>query len=147
INAGFNSVNLANNHTLDFGDLSLQQTLDHLRDAPIDALGIGDAMNLSEEEKKEDAIDAAEMTYFDLNEDVRAGIIGFTDVFVQGFSASDYVGGVFTRQYQGMMELRNRLLEAKTPEEEDGGGADIVIVHIHWGDEYQIGSNERQEEL
>src|SRR5699024_6486189 len=52
-----------------------------------------------------------------------------------------------TRQYQGMMELRNRLLEAKTPEEEDGGGADIVIVHIHWGDEYQIGSNERQEEL
>src|SRR5699024_1898793 len=29
INAGFNSVNLANNHALDFGDLSLQQTLDY----------------------------------------------------------------------------------------------------------------------
>ncbi|MBY7144040.1 CapA family protein [Virgibacillus sp. NKC19-3] len=145
--AGFDSVNFANNHALDFGDLSLQQTLAHTEDAPFDTVGIGDAMNLSEEEKEEGATDAAEMSYFDINEDVRAGIIGFTDVFVEGFSAQDYVGGVFTPQNQGMMELRNRLLQAKVPEEEDGGGADIVIVHIHWGDEYQVGSNDRQEEL
>ncbi|UJL45241.1 CapA family protein [Virgibacillus sp. NKC19-16] len=146
-NAGFDSVSFANNHALDFGDLSLQQTLDHVENASFDTVGIGDAMNLSEEEIEEGATDAAEMSYFDINEDVRAGIIGFTDVFVQGFSAQDYVGGVFTPQNQGMMELRDRLLQAKAPEEEDGGGADIVIVHIHWGDEYQVGSNDRQEEL
>jgi poly-gamma-glutamate synthesis protein (capsule biosynthesis protein) len=147
VNAGFDSVSFANNHALDFGDLSLQQTLEHTSDAPFDTLGIGDAMNLSADELDEGARDAAEMYYFDMNENLRAGIIGFTDVFVQGFSAQDYVGGVFTPQYQGMMELRNRLLLGKAPESEGGGGADIVIVHIHWGDEYQIGSNERQEEL
>lgn len=146
INAGFDSVSLANNHALDFGDLSLQQTLEHTRDADIDTLGIGDAMNLPEEEVEEGAIDAAEMYYFDMNENTRAGIIGFTDVFVQGFSAQDYVGGVFTRENQGFTELRQRLLQAKLPESEGGGGADIVIVHIHWGDEYQIGFNETQEE-
>lgn len=146
VNAGFDSVSFANNHALDFGDLSLQQTLDHIENAPIDTVGIGDAMNLSEAEIEEGATDAAEMSYFDINEDVRAGIIGFTDVFVQGFSAQDYVGGVFTPQNQGLMELRNRLLQAKAPEKDGGDGADIVIVHIHWGDEYQVGSNDSQEE-
>ncbi|MCR6109306.1 CapA family protein [Bacillus sp. A301a_S52] len=146
-NAGFDSVNFANNHALDYGDLSLQQTLSAISSSSIETLGIGDAINLSEEELKDGAIDAADMSYFNINDDVRVGIIGFTDVFVQGFSAQDFVGGVFTPQYQGLAELRNRLLEAKTPEEEGGGGADIVMVHIHWGDEYQVGYNDRQEEL
>jgi poly-gamma-glutamate synthesis protein (capsule biosynthesis protein) len=147
IRAGFDSVSFANNHALDYGDLSLRQTLKHTREAPLDTLGIGDAMNLSDEEMEEGAVDAAEMYYFNINEEVRAGIIGFTDVFVQGFSAQDYVGGVFTPQYQGMMELRNRLLLGKAPESEGGGEADIIIAHVHWGDEYQVGYNERQEEL
>ncbi|MBP1969460.1 poly-gamma-glutamate synthesis protein (capsule biosynthesis protein) [Virgibacillus natechei] len=146
VNAGFDSVSFANNHALDFGDLSLQQTLEHIEDAPIETVGIGDAMNLSDEEIEEGATDAAEMSYFDINDDVRAGIIGFTDVFVQGFSAQDYVGGVFTPQNEGLMELRNRLLQAKAAEEDGGGEADVVIVHIHWGDEYQVGSNDTQEE-
>ncbi|QKS70101.1 CapA family protein [Paenalkalicoccus suaedae] len=146
INAGFDSVTLANNHMLDYGDLSLQQSLDYFRDADIDIIGMGDAMNLSEEEIAEGAIDAAGVKTFELDDDTRVGILGFTDVFVQGFSAQDFVGGVFTREYAGLGELRNRLIEAKLPEEEGGLGVDIMVVHIHWGDEYQIGSNAEQEE-
>ncbi|SES41533.1 CapA family protein [Salipaludibacillus aurantiacus] len=147
VNAGFDSVNFANNHTLDYGDLSLQQTLEHIRQYDIDTVGIGDALKLPDEEIAEGAIEAAGVSYFDINDDVRVGLIGFTDSFVQGFAAQDYVGGVFTPSYQGFAELRQRLLEAKMPEEEGGGGADITMVHVHWGDEYQVGYNDRQEIL
>lgn len=144
-NAGFDSVNLANNHALDFGDLSLNETLRYFEDSSVETLGIGDAINISEEEAEAGAVDAAAVSYFDIDENTRVGVIGFTDVMVQGFSARDYVGGVFTKEE--IPELLNRLLDAKLPEEEGGGGADIVIVHAHWGDEYQVSFNDRQEEL
>ncbi|PRO65975.1 CapA family protein [Alkalicoccus urumqiensis] len=146
-NAGFDSVSVANNHALDFGDLSLQGTLDAFRDSDVEILGIGDALNLDEEEVENGAIDATRVSTFEAEDGTRFGILGFTDVFVQGFSASDYVGGVFTREYIGLTLLRERLQEAKLPEEEGGDGVDIMMVHVHWGDEYQVGYNEEQEEL
>ncbi|MGJ9382836.1 CapA family protein [Salipaludibacillus sp. CF4.18] len=143
--AGFDSVTLANNHALDFGDLSLGETLRHFADSSVKTLGIGDAINITEEEAEAGAIDAADVSYFDINENTRVGIIGFTDVMVQGFSAKDYVGGVFTKEE--ITVLQDRLINAKLPEEEGGGGADIMIVHSHWGDEYQVSYNDRQVEL
>ncbi|NJP38483.1 CapA family protein [Bacillus luteus] len=145
IDAGFDSVNLANNHMLDYGDLSLNQTLDHMRDADIELVGIGDALNIDEEDTGD--LDASRIETFENEDGVRFGIIGFTDVFVQGFSASDYVGGVFTSEYVGLTILREQLQEAKLPEEDGGLGIDVMMVHVHWGDEYQVGYNETQEAL
>ncbi|PYZ92018.1 hypothetical protein CR194_17635 [Salipaludibacillus keqinensis] len=143
-NAGFDSVSLANNHTLDYGDLSLNDTLEHFADSPIQTLGIGDAINLSEDEREAGAVDAADVSFFDINEDTRVGIIGFTEVRVRGFDAREYVGGVLS--FYEITEVRNRIEQAKLSEEEGGGGADIVMVHAHWGDEYQVGYNDNQEE-
>ncbi|WP_280771405.1 CapA family protein [Salipaludibacillus daqingensis] len=142
--AGFDSVTLANNHALDYGDLSLEDTLEHFADSSIQTLGIGDAINLDEDEIEDGAVDAAEVSFFDINDNTRAGIIGYTEVKTRGFDAREHVGGVLT--YEEIGELRSRIENAKLPEEEGGGGADIIIVHVHWGDEYQVGFNEDQEE-
>ncbi|WP_147805069.1 CapA family protein [Alkalicoccus halolimnae] len=170
--AGFDSISVANNHALDYGDLSLQQTLEHGAQTNLELLGIGDALGidpypdrqeyLSEEEASEEfsepepvensdgsereALDASRVETFENEAGVRFGIIGFTDVFVRGFSASDYVGGVFTSDVH-LPELRQRLLDAKAPLEDGGLGVDVLMVHTHWGAEYQVGFNERQEEL
>ncbi|GGF19347.1 PGA biosynthesis protein CapA [Halobacillus andaensis] len=143
INAGFDSVNLANNHTMDYGDLSLTETLNHMRDADIDLIGIGDVLDSGEAQidtgdEEEEVMDAGSISYFDINENYSAAVLGFTDVFVQGYSAGDYVGGVLTND--GLDVLQRRIKEAKEQ-------ADVVIVHAHWGDEYQVGSNQEQENL
>lgn len=144
-NAGFDSVNLANNHALDFGDLSLNETLKYFQDSSVQTLGIGNAININEEEADAGAVDAASVSYFDIDENTRVGIIGFTEIMVQGFSAKDYVGGVLT--HEEIQAFRESIENAKLPAQEGGGGADIIIIHAHWGDEYQIGYNKDQEEL
>ncbi len=36
------------------------------------------------------------------------------------------------------------MIEAKTPRSQGGGDADVLIIHIHWGNEYQVRYNENQ---
>lgn len=141
---GFDSVSLANNHTMDYGDMSLQHTLAHFNESPVEALGIGDAINISEDEREGGAEDAADVTYVDLPSGIRVAIAAYTEVKVIGFDAQEYVGGVMT--YENIDVLRERMQEAKLPESEGGGGADVLIVSVHWGAEYQVGYNDDQEE-
>ncbi|ADH98382.1 CapA family protein [Salisediminibacterium selenitireducens] len=142
--AGFDSVSLANNHTLDYGDLSFTDTLEHFNASDIDALGIGDAINIPEDEVEGGAVDAADVKYVDLPGGVRMAIAAYTEIKVEGFDAREYVGGVLT--HENIEVLRDRMIEAKLPESEGGGGADIMVVHVHWGQEYQVGYNDDQEE-
>ncbi len=142
--AYFDSVSLANNHSLDYGDLSLYETLKHFENREVEILGIGHGLDLSSRQVNEGLIDASRISYFDMGEDLTGAIISITDSYVRGFDASDNVGGVFTSP--NMDVLANRLTHAKTPEDQGGGGADMVIVHIHWGDEYQVRYNESQQE-
>ncbi len=141
--AHFNSVSLANNHSLDFGDLSLYQTLEHFENREVEILGIGHGLDLSSRQQNEGLLDSSRISYFDMDENLRIALIGITDSYVRGFDASENVGGVFTSP--NMDILGSRLIHAKTPESQGGGGADMVIVHIHWGDEYQVRYNEDQQ--
>ncbi|ARI78608.1 CapA family protein [Halobacillus mangrovi] len=137
--AGFDSVNLANNHAMDYGSLSLEETLKHMEKVDVDLLGIGRALNPSEDlfEDGEKSTDAGKIHYFDAD-GKRIAILGFTDVYVQGYSASEYVGGVLTNS--GLGVLQSRIREAKE-------NADVVMVHSHWGAEYQASANQDQETL
>ncbi len=141
--AHFDSVSLANNHSLDYGDLSLYETLEHFENRGVEILGIGHGLDLSTRQTNDGLMDSSRISYFDIGEDFRGAIIGVTDSYVRGFDASENVGGVFTSP--NMDILANRLIHAKTPEAQGGGGADMVIVHIHWGDEYQVRYNEDQQ--
>ncbi len=140
--AYFNSVTLANNHSLDYGDLSLYQTLEHFEGREVETVGIGHGLDLSSRQLDEGLMDASRISYFDMDDDFRIAVIGITDSYVRGFDASEHVGGVFTSP--NMDILGNRIIQAKNSPAAGGGGADLVIVHIHWGDEYQVRYNDNQ---
>ncbi len=141
--AHFDTVTLANNHALDYGDLSLYQTLEHFENRAVEIVGIGDGLDLSSRQVEEGLMDSSRISYFDVDENFRVATIGITDSYVRGFDSSENVGGVFTSP--NMDILGTRLRHAKNPESQGGGGADLVIVHIHWGDEYQVRFNENQQ--
>ena len=140
--AHFDSVTLANNHSLDYGDLSLYQTLDHFENRDVEVLGIGHGLDLSTRQVNEGLKDSSRISYFDMGEDSTGAIISITDSYVRGFDASENVGGVFTSPNMDL--LANRMIEAKTPRSQGGGDADVLIIHIHWGNEYQVRYNENQ---
>ncbi|MGP4068841.1 CapA family protein [Halobacillus sp. B29] len=137
--AGFDSVNLANNHTMDFGSLSLEETIKNMGPLDIDLLGIGKALDPSEDlfPEEEEHTDAGKIHYYEANGRTIA-ILGFTDVYVQGYSANEYVGGVLTGSGLGVLQKRIR---------EANENADVVMVHSHWGDEYAGGTSQEQETL
>ncbi|UTR08632.1 CapA family protein [Evansella sp. LMS18] len=193
--AGINSISLANNHTMDYGDLSLEQTLEHVKNSNVDFVGLGevrggagsalgdtdedsgfqgeegteseesvteegvpagedtaeedsgtgeaspgeDETDLTDQEL-EDPIEAARISYFEMGDGLTGALIGFTEVRVVGFDANDHVGGVFSFFDGGDAVLRDRLAEANE-------NADVVFVHVHWGDEYQVGYNDDQRRL
>ena len=140
--AHFNSVSLANNHSLDYGDLSLYETLEHFEGRDVEIVGIGHGLDLSFRAEREGLKDASGISYYDISDDFRVAVIGITDSYVRGFDASENVGGVFTSPNMDL--LANRMIEAKTPRSQGGGDADVLIIHIHWGNEYQVRYNENQ---
>ncbi|WP_096437502.1 CapA family protein [Alteribacter populi] len=157
--AGFDSVSLANNHTMDYRVLSLDETFRHMANVDVDIVGMGHGLgiadSLSEEQiaeangeitdtpaqEEEELYDAARISYHDLDDNTKIALIGITDVFYSGFRAEQYADGVFTTGSASSFSLlRSRLREARE-------NADIVMVHVHWGDEYQVGYNSSQEDL
>lgn len=63
--------------------------------------------------------------------------LGFTDVYAEGFSANDYRGGVLPLDPTIFIPMI-----AEASEE-----ADLVVVHAHWGQEYDDQPTTRQQEM
>ena len=111
--AGFNLVNLANNHSMDFGGNALAETLQHLNDNGIAWVGAGE--NLSE---------ARKIALFTIK-DKKIAFLGFSLTRpVEFFAGSDRPGT--SPGYESMIIA-------------DITGArklsDYVIVSFHWGQE------------
>jgi len=121
----FTTVNLANNHMMDYGEEGLQDTLETFDAAGLDYVGAG-----------KDVEEATTIDYQEIN-GLTIATLGFTDSLVSGFSALGYRGGV----------------AAATPEnifpaiEEANASADLVFVNIHWGQEYDKEPHPRQKKL
>ncbi|MGL4622809.1 CapA family protein [Chroococcidiopsis sp.] len=111
-------VSLANNHTLDFGDRGLLDTLHHL-----DAVGIrhaGAGRNLHE---------AATPILLDINA-LKVGIIALTDNEPAFAAASDRPG----TRYLPIRSDRVTLLLIETAVEQlRAAGASLVVLSVHWG--------------
>lgn len=121
----FTTINLANNHMMDFGEAGLQDTLEELNATGLDYVGAG-----------KDLEEATTIDYQEIN-GLTIATLGFTDAYVEGFSALGYRGGI----------------AAATPEnifpaiEEANENADLVFVNIHWGQEYDKEPHPRQKKL
>ena len=123
--ANFTVVNLANNHTLDYGIEGLRDTLSTFKTADTDVVGAGEDL------------EAAKNIHYSKVNGVTIATLGFNDIFENDSRAGDTKGGVLAATPEYLIPLIN---EAKE-------NADLVFVNIHWGVEYENEPHPRQVEL
>lgn len=123
--AGFDVITLANNHILDYGKSGFNATLKELRKADLDYVGAG-----------RDIEAAKKISYRTVN-GIRVATLGFSDVVPAGFAATSKRRGVAKANPDLYMP---QVAKAKQ-------NADLVIVHMHWGFEYNSNFDPRQKEI
>ena len=127
--AGFNLVNLANNHSLDYGPQALKDTLDHLSAQSIHAVGAG--LN---------AADAYAPVFIEAN-GLRLAFVGFVDVHPTDYDYRTWEAGANKPGVAWAHEERVKegVMAAKAE-------ADIVIVLVHNGYELvqQVSSQQQK---
>ncbi|MFB0959014.1 MAG: CapA family protein [Clostridiaceae bacterium] len=122
---GFTTVNLANNHLMDYGVAGLTETLDTF--AKTETAAIGGGLN---------KFQSGQIHYEDYNGFVVA-TVGMTDVGYQWGYSTDHQAGA----------NKTRLTDVLPIVKEARKNADLVIVHSHWGVEYDSSPNPRQKEI
>ncbi|MEC5308364.1 CapA family protein [Bacillus thuringiensis] len=126
---GFTMLNLANNHMMDFNSKGLQETLQVLQENKLNYVGAGNNL-----------IDAKKINYQNIN-GIKIASLGFTDAIAPGAVATTNKAGVLSMNPDNFVE---QIREAKDPKK---GNADLVIVNVHWGEEYDTKVNQRQQSL
>ena len=120
LDGGFNIVSIANNHTLDAGVPGLMQTMDHL-----EAAGIAWCGAARERER------SWEPTRFEIG-GLTLGFVACTDLSFQH--------GSWCKVDAEMTEFAEHIRAAKSQ-------CDLLVVSIHWGNEYQNVPTRRQREV
>jgi poly-gamma-glutamate synthesis protein (capsule biosynthesis protein) len=115
--AGIDIVSLANNHALDYGQVGLEDTISHAEAAAMPFVGVG--RNSAE----------AYRPWITEIKGVRIAILGFSQVqelWQRWVATPDRPGMAYA------MELEN----ARAAVQGARALADVVIVYMHWGQEY-----------
>jgi len=122
--AGFDILSLANNHTMNWGELGLKDTFKYLEEAGISYVGAGD--NIDE---------ALEPKILEMG-DTKIAILAFNDsnVVPASYEATE------TRPGTAFMRIPRMIEKVKRAKEK----ADLVIVSMHSGYEYAYQPNSRQ---
>jgi poly-gamma-glutamate synthesis protein (capsule biosynthesis protein) len=124
-NAGFDIVSFANNHVGDWNTKAFEDTLNRLEENNILKTGAG--------KNKEDAENP---TIIEKN-GIRFGFIGFSDVGPNWIEAKINSPGILLASDPNLSEI---IKKAKTK-------SDVLIVSFHFGEEYKLIHNKRQETL
>jgi poly-gamma-glutamate capsule biosynthesis protein CapA/YwtB (metallophosphatase superfamily) len=127
VNSGFDVFNLANNHTLDYGLVGLQDTIRLLTEAGLHGVGAG----MNEEEAYRPVI-------IEKN-GMRVAYFGLTNVVPELSWKAD-------EQKPGLAETYNYTRPVKAIEAAKGK-ADIIVVMVHWGLEGEVQPEIYQQEL
>jgi poly-gamma-glutamate synthesis protein (capsule biosynthesis protein) len=123
--SGFTVLSTANNHAFDQGRKGVAETLDRLRQAQLTAIGSG-----------EDRPRAETLQVFERN-GLRVAFLGFTDLF--NLDLDRKATGPWVRP----LDLAPALAAVR----EARSKADIVVVSVHWGNEYQHRPTKRQRDI
>lgn len=124
-NAGFDIVSFANNHVGDWNMAAFKDTLTRLEQNGILKTGAG----LNKEEASSPTIIEKNGTKF--------GFLGFTDVGPNWLEAKEDNPGILLASDPNL-DVIIKLAKTK---------CDVLIVSFHWGIEYKLVHNERQESL
>lgn len=120
--AGFDILSMANNHPLDWGRNALADSKKRLEEENISPLGAG--------------LSPYKPTFID-KEGVTFGFLAYTDLGPSGWKPTSTSPGVAIYEKEKMI---NGLKEAQEK-------ADIVIVSLHFGPEYQTTPSSRQKDI
>ena len=123
--AGFDIVNIANNHIWDYGQEAFLDTLKYVKEAGIDYVGGG-----------HDFSEAHRGVIKDVKGS-KVGFLGYTNLLPQSVSAGEKSAGA---SYLDVDQMVKDIKEIKKK-------SDIVVVSFHWGEEYQTKHNQKQEQI
>ena len=129
-NAGFSVMTLANNHMMDFEEQGLLDTINEFDNAKMDYVGVG--RNITEAKEN--------INYQDVK-GVRIATLGFTDVYGKNAVAKNNQAGLLNSNPDLLFKMIGDAKDAKK------GNADLVVVNMHWGQEYATSATGRQTEL
>ncbi len=124
-NLNFTVLNLANNHLMDYlanGVIDTSETFNRNKLAYV-----GADINIER---------ASKINYQEVN-GVTIATLGFADAFVRGSGAKENVPGVLQANPKIFIPLIQEANE----------NADLVMVHVHWGEEYDTNPSPRQRGL
>src|SRR4051794_38987731 len=121
----FSVLNAANNHSMDYLEKGLKDTIGTFNHYELDVIGIG-----------KNAEEAGRIDYKIVN-GIKIATLGFTDAYVARSGATKSKPGVLRAKPEIFIPLIN---EAKE-------NADLVVVHAHWGQEYETETSQRQKKL
>ncbi|KOR86208.1 capsular biosynthesis protein [Bacillus sp. FJAT-22058] len=128
--AGFSVVSLANNHMMDYEEQGLLDTIDEFKSSDMHYVGVG-----SNTAEAKNSID-----YADVN-GVRVATLGFTDVYGKDAVSKNDKAGLLNSNPDLLFEMIGKARDAKQ------GNADLVVVNMHWGQEYSTSTTDRQKDL
>ena len=124
--AGFDVVSLANNHIWDYGRVAALDTMRYLRDAGIDYVGFGRNY------------DEANTPIIRQVGDAKVAFFGYTEFYSKELWADEKLG---------LSEFKKDEISRRVAEIKEFGRADIVVVSLHWGVEYETESNAAQQNI
>lgn len=120
--AGFRGLSLANNHIWDWGEEAILDTLSNLDGAGIGAVGAG--RNYEE----------ANRPYFLDVKNLRVAFLAYTNLYPKGLAAKANFPGVSDFDLE---KIKEKVREIKSQ-------ADLVVVSLHWGEEYKTNASDSQ---
>lgn len=123
--SGFTILSTANNHAFDQGRKGVAETLDRLRQADLVALGSGEDRS------------RAEATQILERNGLKVAFLGFTDIFNLDLDRKA------TEPWVRPLDLEPALAAVR----EARAKADVVVVSVHWGNEYQHMPTKRQRDI
>lgn len=127
--AGFDLLNLANNHILDFGTSAMLDTIDNLSKKKIATIGAG-----------VDALAANSPVIIEIN-GLRLGFLGYLDIPVWKYDYTQWQAGINSPGIAWGYRYEIKTAIEKTKEK-----ADVVIVFMHFGNEYEAVVSQSQME-
>jgi poly-gamma-glutamate synthesis protein (capsule biosynthesis protein) len=123
--SGFTVLSTANNHAFDQGPMGVRETLERLRAEHLLAIGSG------EDRPRAESLQILE------RQGVRVAFLGFTDLFNIDLNRRA------TEPWVRPLDLEPSIQAVREARRQ----ADLVVVSVHWGNEYQHTPTKRQRDI
>jgi len=123
--AGYDMLNLANNHTMDYGSVGLEETIKNLESSSISFVGGGNNYEQARKLKVEE---------------LNGSTFGFL-----GYSVFPPEGYIHVAEKPTVSHYDNRLIKSEI--EEAKKECDYLVVSMHWGNEYDKYPSEQQKKV